>query len=88
VRSILPQSLRKIHCAVFDTENLQPHSGEAVENQVIFKTINTPRTDVLQIPAAKFPQPAFQRLQRQIFNRTVDRLEKAQRGFGIIFRMY
>jgi hypothetical protein len=82
---ILSQRLRKIHRAMLDAENLQPRSGETVENQVIFKIIHTPRTDVLQIPAAKFPEPAFQRLPRQIFHRAVNCLEKATRRFGIVF---
>ena len=75
----------KIHRPVFDAENFQPHSGAAVENQVIFKIIHAPRTNVFQIPAAKLSQPAFQWLLRQTFNRAVNRLEKAQRSFRIIF---
>src|SRR6266702_2259050 len=70
---------------MLDAENFQSRSGEAVEDQIVFKIIQAPRTDILQIPAAKFPQPALQRLARQVFNRTVNRLEKAQRGFGIAF---
>ncbi len=84
-RLILPQRLRKIHRTVFDAENFQPRSGKAIENQVIFKIIHAPRTDVLQILAAKFSQPAFQWLQRQIFNRAINRFEKIKRGFRIVF---
>jgi len=62
---------------MLDAENLQSHSGKAVENQVIFKIIHASRTDVLQIPAAKFPQPAFQWLQSQIFHCAVNGLEKS-----------
>jgi hypothetical protein len=84
----LPQCLWKIHCAVFDAKNFQSHFREAVENQIIFKIIHAPRADVLQIPAAKFSQPAFQRLQRQVFNCAINRFEKPERGFGIVFAMY
>ena len=41
--------------------------------------------DVLQIPAAKSSQSAFQRLQRQLFHRAIHRLEKAQRSLRIVF---
>ena len=44
---IRPQRLRKIHRAVLEAENLQSPPGKAVENQVVFKTIHAPRTDVL-----------------------------------------
>jgi hypothetical protein len=70
---------------VFDAKDFQSHSGKAVENQIIFKIIHAPGTDVLQIPAAKFSQPAFQWLQRQIFNRAINRFEKMKRGFRIGF---
>jgi hypothetical protein len=29
---LILQRLRKIHCAMLEAENFQPHSGEAVEN--------------------------------------------------------
>jgi hypothetical protein len=36
-RLILPQCPWKIHCAVFDAENFQSPSDEAVEYQIVFK---------------------------------------------------
>ena len=83
---ILPQCLWKIHCTMLDAKNFQSHSGKAVENQIIFKIIHAPRTDVLQILAAKFSQPAFERLQRESLNRQVNRLQKTGCGGGVVFQ--
>ena len=70
---------------MLDTENFQSHSGKAIENQIIFKIIHSPRANVLQSFASKLSQPAFQRLQRQVFNRAINRFEKVNRGFRIVF---
>ena len=69
---------------MFDTENFQPLVGKAVKNQIAFKIIHTPRADVFQICPAKFPQPPFERLQRQALNRPVNRLKKPARGGGVV----
>ena len=70
---------------MLDAEDFQAHSSKAVENQMVFKIIHAPRTDELQIPAAKFPEPAFLWLQRQLFHCRINRLEKSQRGVRIVF---
>ena len=70
---------------MFDAENFQPRSGEAIKDQVVLKIIHAPRADAFQILAAKLSQPAFQRLQRQLFDRAINRFQKATSSFRVVF---
>ena len=69
---------------MLDAEYFQSQFFEAVEDQIIFEAIHPPGADVLQVPAAKFPQPTFLWLQCQFLDCAINRLEKTQGGFRIV----
>ena len=69
---------------MLDPENLQSWFSETIKNQIVFKIIHAPGADVLQIAPAKMAQPAFERLQRQIFHGVIHGFKKAARGVGIV----
>jgi hypothetical protein len=71
---------------MLDAENFQSHSVETIKDQVVLKIIHAPRADVFQIPAAKFSQPAFERLPHESLNRQVNRFQKTGGGGGVVFQ--
>jgi len=55
-----------------------------MENRVIFKVVYPSGTDIFQFAAAKFSQPAFNRLRSQVSDCTIEGFKKSNGRVGVV----
>ncbi len=69
---------------MIDMVDLNPVANVTIKNEVIFKPINSPGADSVELSAAKPPQPAETGVGGKRFERLISCFDDAHRGIGIV----